>query len=264
MPSLSFDPMAGVYDATRTYDEASFSAALAYLLARFPPAHYPHVLEPGVGTGRIALPLAERGYKVWGLDISALMLARLRQRAVCASPRLGLVISRADVCHLPFHARRFNLAVAVHLFYFIPNWRQAVQELLRVLRGDGPLVLMHTGMGQEIPSLNERYKELCAMRGMAAQTCGVRSTKEVVDYCRDLGCRIETVHDRWQWKSHLRLETALDYIRTRAYSFTTEVPPHLHKEIVERLEGELLERYGSLTHALVVHNQISLTVVRKP
>ena len=35
------------------------------------------VLELGVGTGRLALPLASRGYEVIGLDASQAMLAKL-------------------------------------------------------------------------------------------------------------------------------------------------------------------------------------------
>jgi SAM-dependent methyltransferase len=37
-------------------------------------------LELGIGTGRIALPLAERGIRVHGIDLSEAMLARLRQK----------------------------------------------------------------------------------------------------------------------------------------------------------------------------------------
>jgi SAM-dependent methyltransferase len=37
-------------------------------------------LELGVGTGRIALPLAERGVRVHGIDLSAAMVARLRAK----------------------------------------------------------------------------------------------------------------------------------------------------------------------------------------
>jgi SAM-dependent methyltransferase len=38
------------------------------------------VLELGVGTGRIALPLAERGVRVHGIDLSEAMVARLRAK----------------------------------------------------------------------------------------------------------------------------------------------------------------------------------------
>jgi SAM-dependent methyltransferase len=37
-------------------------------------------LELGIGTGRIALPLAERGVRVHGIDVSAAMVARLRAK----------------------------------------------------------------------------------------------------------------------------------------------------------------------------------------
>ena len=38
-------------------------------------------LELGIGTGRIALPLSERGVRVHGIDISPAMVARLRAKA---------------------------------------------------------------------------------------------------------------------------------------------------------------------------------------
>src|SRR6478736_3362201 len=38
-------------------------------------------LELGIGTGRIALPLAERGVPVHGIDLSSAMVARLREKA---------------------------------------------------------------------------------------------------------------------------------------------------------------------------------------
>src|SRR6478752_7854151 len=37
-------------------------------------------LELGIGTGRIALPLAQRGVRVHGIDLSTAMVARLRAK----------------------------------------------------------------------------------------------------------------------------------------------------------------------------------------
>jgi SAM-dependent methyltransferase len=264
MPSLSFDPMVHSYEVTRTYDEASFSAAVAYLVERFPPRAFPRLLEPGIGTGRMALPLAEQGYAVWGVDISAQMLAVLQQRPAHAAPHIRLTVHRADVCALPFRAGVFDLVMAVHLFYFIPAWPQAVQELLRVVRVAGPLVLMHTGMGKEIRVVNERYKARCAVQGFPVQAIGVQSTSEVVAYGRALGCRVETIRDRWQWWSQLRLDEALAYVQARAYAFTIMVPPHIHTEAVRRLEEEVREQYGSLIQAVEVPNQIAVVLVWKP
>ncbi len=51
------------------------------------------VLELGVGTGRVALPLAKDGHEVVGVDRSRAMLARARQRARAARTKLALVES---------------------------------------------------------------------------------------------------------------------------------------------------------------------------
>jgi ubiquinone/menaquinone biosynthesis C-methylase UbiE len=153
--------------------------------------------EPGIGTGRIALPVAQQGYDVWGLDISGQMLAVLRQRLTQAGRPVRMRRRRADVWHLPVRAEAFDLVLAVHLCYFLSAWQRAVQELLRVVRADGALVLMHTGMGHEIPFLNERDKALCAAQGCPIQAVGVQSTNEVVAYCRALGCAVEAMRERW-------------------------------------------------------------------
>ena len=47
-------------------------------------------LELGIGTGRIALPLAERGVPVHGIDLSEAMVARLRAKP--GGDRMGVTI----------------------------------------------------------------------------------------------------------------------------------------------------------------------------
>jgi SAM-dependent methyltransferase len=47
-------------------------------------------LELGIGTGRIALPLAERGVRVHGIDLSEAMLARLREKP--GGERIGVTV----------------------------------------------------------------------------------------------------------------------------------------------------------------------------
>jgi 2-polyprenyl-3-methyl-5-hydroxy-6-metoxy-1,4-benzoquinol methylase len=47
-------------------------------------------LELGIGTGRVALPLARRGVPVHGIDISRAMVARLRAKP--GSEAIGITI----------------------------------------------------------------------------------------------------------------------------------------------------------------------------
>ena len=64
-------------DAADMYDPAVLEPAVDFLAGL---AGDERALEFGVGTGRIALPLAERGVEVHGIDLSQAMLARLRAK----------------------------------------------------------------------------------------------------------------------------------------------------------------------------------------
>jgi len=65
------------------------------------------ILEVGAGTGRVAVPLAQEGIEVWGVDVSEAMLDRARERAGDA-PALYLI--HGDVRHLNLE-RRFRAAI---------------------------------------------------------------------------------------------------------------------------------------------------------
>jgi SAM-dependent methyltransferase len=66
--------VAGVYDDWHSTIEPNFIESLAELIGDG------KALELGVGTGRIALPLAARGVNVTGVDISPSMLDQLKQK----------------------------------------------------------------------------------------------------------------------------------------------------------------------------------------
>ena len=74
MESLNFDRMIKYYDETRIFNQKCFNEAINYIVERFPPKVYKKVFEPGIGTGRISIPLAQRGYHIYGIDISTEML----------------------------------------------------------------------------------------------------------------------------------------------------------------------------------------------
>src|SRR5690349_13692902 len=80
MSSLSFDPIASVYDATRGYPAV---VAQTIALGIEKAAHatpQSTFLEVGVGTGRIAFPLATLGHTYTGVDISAKMVELLEDK----------------------------------------------------------------------------------------------------------------------------------------------------------------------------------------
>jgi ubiquinone/menaquinone biosynthesis C-methylase UbiE len=261
MQSQSFDGLVELYDETRSFDQGCFDSALEYLTERFPPHTYPNVFEPGMGTGRIAIPLAELGYRVTGVDVSSEMLDVLAHR-LRESGQAHVSHQLGDATALPFADGLFDLAIAVHLFYFIPDWRKAADEMLRVVKVGNPVVLMHTGMGMEVPALNSRYKELCAAQGHEIRPVGAAGTGEVIAYLQSIGCRLEQIRDRWTWVSSIGLDNAIGYLESRAYSFTAQTPDAVHLETVKIMRSELRASGNMSAHA-DVPNQIALVVVTR-
>lgn len=90
-PATYGECIAPVYDEWYSTAAPELLDTLAELAARGP------ALELGIGTGRVALPLAARGVAVHGVDASPAMLARLRSRPGGEA----LPVALADFARLP-------------------------------------------------------------------------------------------------------------------------------------------------------------------
>jgi ubiquinone/menaquinone biosynthesis C-methylase UbiE len=148
--SVSFDRAAGFYDATRRFSPEVLATQTAQLREALRDVSGP-TLEIGVGTGRVALPLAAAGQRLVGVDISAAMLAALHAKSPGAFP-----LVQADATRLPFRDGSFGGAVVAHVLHLVSDWRAVVGELQRVVRPGGVLLVTRgaqrsgSGPGAEI------------------------------------------------------------------------------------------------------------------
>jgi SAM-dependent methyltransferase len=131
--SPDFGPLAGDYDRLRPVDEKWWE--LVDVLMAEGDLRGRRVLDVGCGTGRLAVALAERGAKVWGVDPSAEMLARAR---AVAGSTVGLKRGRAEA--LPFKDGWFERAVLRLVVHLVERPR-ALPELARVLAPGGRAVI---------------------------------------------------------------------------------------------------------------------------
>ena len=102
------------------------------------------ILDVGCGGGKTVAKLAERvvNGSVSGLDYShASVAASLRRnRDALAAGRVA--IHHGSVSNLPFPDRQFNLVIAVETHYYWPNLSKDLQEIRRVLKPGGKVVLI--------------------------------------------------------------------------------------------------------------------------
>ena len=126
--SVSFDRAAAYYDETRGLSEEGVRRTTAVLSGLFSSAG--RVLEVGVGTGQVSLPLHEAGVDLVGIDLAQPMLDALLEKAGGSSP---FPLVRGDATRMPFRDRTFGGAFLRWVLHLIPDWRGAVREIARVL-----------------------------------------------------------------------------------------------------------------------------------
>ena len=134
---FSFDQrIARQYNDQRAHPPTVAQHIGAAIAALLPPEA--RVLELGIGTGRIAYPVAQAGCHVVGIDLSRDMLAEVgRHPQGVGSP---LLLAQADIEHLPIKDRIMDAVLAVHVLHLVPDWRQALAEAARTLRPGGAFI----------------------------------------------------------------------------------------------------------------------------
>jgi len=241
--SISFDPVADRYDDTRGYSAAVAERIAQGLMRVGPISAGNDLLEIGIGTGRIALPLLREGVNVTGVDISSRMVERLRanlERKQAAEPDRAwgtLTLQMADMTALPFADDSFDAAVGVHVLHLVPEWRRALDETLRVIRPGGALLIgqdVHGG-GYPHAEIQDKWREIIARLGHPPVTVGAPGYQAVINELREKRGLTVTIETLATWEVAQTPRSALDYIASRTWSRTWAAPDDVFAESIRQL-----------------------------
>ena len=249
-PSRSFDRAASYYDATRGLPAAAAAEMTALLAAEL--TGRGACLEIGVGTGRIALGLHRAGVPMTGVDLSRPMMAVLVEKAGGRAP---FPLAQADATALPFPARRFDAAVASHVFHLIPAWDTALADLVRVLARRGRVLVDRGGRNHgSLPrAVRARFR---AELGESGGHPGVdHASHDLDEALRKLGARARPLAPvRTSWTT--TLAALIDGLEAGQWSWTWSVPPEALRRAATRTRAWALETHGSLDSPVVVDAEV--------
>jgi phosphatidylethanolamine/phosphatidyl-N-methylethanolamine N-methyltransferase len=100
------------------------------------------VLEVGVGTG-LALPHYGADKSITGIDLSAEMLSRARERVAVSKLANVEALHEMDAEATDFADDSFDIAVAMFVASVVPNAKQLLAEIRRVVRPGGNILFVN-------------------------------------------------------------------------------------------------------------------------
>jgi ubiquinone/menaquinone biosynthesis C-methylase UbiE len=147
-----YDRDTGFYDLLLLGDSRSWACSQAS----------GHILEVAIGTGR-NLPFYPRGIQLTGIDFSPAMLDIARGRAT--EQGIDITLIEADAQQLPFADDRLDTVVCTLALSSIPDPAAAINEMYRVLRPGGHLLVVgHVASSYRVVRAGQRRLERLSIR----------------------------------------------------------------------------------------------------
>ena len=128
-----------IFDALyfRVYDAVTWK----YLEPHVPTVPDAVVLDAGGGTARWAIRMAEKGCRVVLLDSSEKMLSAAAQKVEKKGLQSQITLQKGDIAATGYADESFDMVFCEHALFLFKEPDVAIQELKRVLKQDGTLVI---------------------------------------------------------------------------------------------------------------------------
>jgi ubiquinone/menaquinone biosynthesis C-methylase UbiE len=180
------------------------------LLARVAGTPPRRILDVGCGTGVLTILLAQLGHTVTGIDIAPRMLDRAREKARDAG--VAVEFRRENAINVTDPSGSYDLVVARHVVWTLPDPAQAIREWCRLLRPGGRLAIIEGQWWTDGPKADRpaargtfaaflraaRSLVLCVARRAQAGAVlgGLRSRRDRVAPNEDEEARYQEAHVR--------------------------------------------------------------------
>lgn len=254
--SRSFDRAAGYYDQTRPLPDSIAQDGIQAILNLVRPGA--RLLEVGAGTGRISIPLLERGVDLIGCDLSANMLKRLQGKSPAAR------IVQADASQLPFPVANFDAVMTVHVLHLVSTWREALREFRRVVTPGGVYLNAKTWAPAGVSTREQirlHWRGWMAKHGVEVRHPGIQDQEDLLQELQSMGAQWREV-EVTRYSIQFTLREDLERFATRIYSETWDLPDDLFDASMHEVRTWAEAEFGDLDQALEDQLRFAIDVVR--
>lgn len=262
MPSLVFDQAVSFYDKTRADPEWVAHAVTDSLINLGQITTRSRVLEIGIGTGRIALPLLQRGIRITGIDLSLAMMAELDKKI--AGQNYRVACAQADANALPFRDAMFDCAYAVHVYHVVAHWKSALRDAWRVVKPGGHLLIsFHDHDPRAVfKQMRTKLAEMARAAGVETRRPGAQSSDELHD---ELNQFAETrAVEIARWHETVVPAQMIEGLAAKSVSETWLIPDDLLARLIPRVRAWAQAEFGDLSNEISEHEKFVWIISQKP
>jgi ubiquinone/menaquinone biosynthesis C-methylase UbiE len=241
--SIVFDRAIEYYDKTRALPEDRHNALINALITETRVQPNDTVLEIGIGTGRIALSVAEHVQRLYGIDLSQEMMGALRRKITSAHAPIDL--AQADAVFLPFPNATFDLVYAVHVYHLVNQWRAGIAEAWRVVKPGGHFVVSFHKREADSPNsrLRRQMHVFAKELGVDTRRPGSQSEEETLEEMSKWDPNPKVV-EATVWEETEIPAKILEELDRQIYSETWAIPRDKMDLITPRLREWAAETFG--------------------
>ena len=202
----------------------------------------------------------DSGYEVTGIDSSSAMLEQANSQL---KPGWRGSFVHGDATNMRFTDNCFDAAIVSRLFLNIGNAWQVTEELKRILKPSGIVIVVH-GKNAFNTTPRRSFREMCDERGYLPEIRkGDRDVISSVFATLNMAHMQLEVSDL-EWTKTMVHQEAIEHLRLRVHSEFWLVPPSDYDQMVKQLTEELEQQPRGLNTEDTLNPTLEVDLFVKP
>ncbi len=254
-----FDWASHFYDYTRAIPDELMNQTIVALRERIEICPGDKLLDIGIGTGRLAIPISEKlNVDLIGIDISEKMLQKCRKKV---NPLKNVCLIVADGLALPFTNNQFNLVFTSHVLHLLSDPFQIIRNITHLLTKNGYYANLDAYVNYHKTIPFKIYYNKLSESGYRHIVRGNLIRQEITIFLSKRGWFYHKLKINGQ--KEMILNDIVKFIRDRVFSHQRAITEDFHQQSLKFLYQELETRSIDLSEKVIVPATSHITLFQR-